>query len=404
MIKDYLIFWGSMIKEAVVGPPRYYVWLAFLFLIFSTGVYFYIDQAMYGLMVTNMSNQVSWGAYIANFTFLVGVAAAAVLLIVPSYLHKSKELKEVVLFGELLALSAILMCLLFIMADLGHPERFMHFTKINFPRSILAWDVIVLNGYLVLNLFIPTYLLFKMYKGEEPNKAIYLPFVFLSIAWAVSIHTVTAFLYAGLGGRPYWNSAILAPRFLISAFAGGPAILMMIFKAISRFAKFTPKPKVFETLTTVMTYTLLTNMFLFACEIYKEFYTDSVHAASAQYLLFGLYGKGMLRPYIWAALIMEAISAVILLLPKLRADWRLMYVACVFTVLGIWIEKGMGLIIPGFIPTPLGNLVEYTPSLHEFFICLGIWAFGGMTYTVLAKICVAIQTGKLRHQGSRPES
>ena len=388
-----------MIGCALTGNRRYYCWIGLLSVLVLAGIVAYLNQFSKGFIVTHLTDQVSWGAYIANFTYLVGIAAAAVLLVFPSYIYHKQEMKEVVLLGELLAVSAMIMCLLFIAVDLGRIDRFWHIIpfigKLNFPYSILAWDVVVLNVYLLLNLHIPGYLLYRKYLKKDPGGRHYLPFVYISIIWAISIHTVTAFLYSGIGGRPYWNSAILAPRFLISAFASGPALLLIIFHLVKKLTDFKVSPYVFGYLKTVMTYALLINLFFLGCEAYKEFYTDSQHVASIRYLFLGLHGHHMLAPYIWSAVVMEIAALAILLIPKLRNRWGLLGAACVFIIIGIWIEKGMGLLIPGFIPSPLGDVNEYSPSLNEFFVCLGIWALGALIYTVTAKVAIAIELGKL---------
>ena len=402
LMHKYIVFWLRMFRCGLTGSTHYFLWLGLLGVLSLLGLYSYGVQCTQGFTVTNLSDQVSWGAYIANFTFLVGVAAAAVLLVVPSYLYKSKDIKKVVLLGEILAFVAIIMCLLFIVVDLGRPDRFLHilpyFGKLNFPQSILAWDVIVLNGYLFLNIFIPGYLLYMKYLGKEPNAKYYLPFVFISIAWAISVHTVTAFLYSGLGGRPFWNTAILAPRFLVSAFAGGPALLMLIFQTSRRLTKMKIPETVFDYLKRIMTYTMLINLFLLGCEVFKEFYTNSTHILSSRYLFFGIHGHKMLVPYIWSAILMELFAIFVLLTPNLRNNWKFMRVACVMAFVGIWVEKGMGLIVPGFIPTPLGDLVEYTPSKIEILVSLGIWSFGALIFTMMGKVAIAIETGELRFQ------
>ena len=400
-MSDYLTYWKDMIRCAARGDSRYYAWVAFLFLLVGAGVAAYITQIRVGLGVTHLSNQVSWGAYIANFTFLVGIGAAAVLLVVPTYVYHRKDIKAVVLVAELMAATAMIMCLLFVTADLGRPDRFLHmlpfFGRLNFPRSMLAWDVIVLTGYLLINLHIPGYLLYQRWRGRDPSRRFYLPFVFLSIFWAVSIHTVTAFLYSGFGGRPFWNTAIMAPRFLVSAFASGPALLIIVFAGIDRFTDVRVADSIFKFLRRVVSFTLPLNYFLLGSELFKEFYTGSAHVASANYLFFGLHGHGMLVPYIWSSLVLGVVAIAIFVVPRFHADRRVLLIGCVFCVVGIWIEKGMGLIIPGFIPTPTGDLVEYRPSVIEFLVSLGIWAFGALLFTAFAKVSLAIQYGRLRH-------
>jgi len=388
-----------MLISAFQGNRHYYTWLGFLSLAIVLGLIAYGFQLEHGLIVTNLTDQVSWGAYIANFTFLVGVAAAAVLLVVPAYLFHNKDVKKIVLIGEILAVNAMFMCMLFILVDMGRPDRFWHVIpylgRLNFPQSILAWDVIVLNGYLLLNLHIPGYLLYKLYKGEEPKASRYLPLVYISVFWAISIHTVTAFLYSGLGGRPFWNTAILAPRFLISAFAGGPALLIIIFFIIDKYyEKFTVPASVFKLLKQIAAVAFPTNMFLLFCEIFKEFYTDSAHVASAQYLFLGLHGHDLLVPYIWSAILFGSWTTFVFLYPKFRDNKKILLPTCIIGFVGIWIEKGMGLIIPGFVPSPLGTIVEYSPSLYEILICLGIWSFGAFSFTLMTKAALDILSGK----------
>ena len=400
-MKRYLRYWADMVRTAARGPMPYYYWLGALSVLVLGGVAAYGHQLSEGLIVTNMSDQVSWGAYIANFTFLVGVAAAAVLLVVPTYVYHRDDVKEVVLLGELMAVSAIVMCLAFVTVDIGRPERAIHMIpglgRLNFPSSILAWDVIVLSGYLALNLHIPGYILYRQYRGKRPHGEAYRPFVFLSIFWAVSIHTVTAFLYCGLGGRPFWNTAILAPRFLVSAFASGPSLLILVLLAVNKYGGMQVKRSVIELLRKIVSFMLPLNFFLLFCEVFKEFYTDSSHTVSAEYLFFGIHGHNMLVPYIWGGLAMSLVALVIFLQPRFRENDKMLALASVLCVIGVWVEKGMGLVVPGFLPTPAGDLVEYAPSVIEFLVSLGIWALGALLFTVMAKVALAIQTGALRH-------
>jgi len=359
------------------------------------GLNAYCKQLVYGLGTTGMTDQVSWGMYIANFTYLVGVAAAAVMLVIPVYVYKNKELHDLVILGELLAVSAIIMCLLFVTVDLGRPDRFHHLLlRFNFPISMLTWDVIVLNVYLLLNLHICGYLIYSVYCKREPSKWFYVPFVFIAIVWAISIHTVTAFLYSGLGGRPFWNSAVIAPRFIASAFAAGPAIIIITLQLIRYFTTYRVPHKAILTLRNIVTVALIINVFLLGSELFTEFYTDSVHNASAKYLWFGLHGHSALVPWIWTAVSLNFGALLLLVLPITRRE-GVLAAACIMVIVGIWIEKGMGLIVPAFIPTPLGEIVEYSPTWNETFICFGIWAFGLLLFTIMVRITLPVLEGKL---------
>ena len=394
-MRDYVRFLWRCFRLSFVGDWRYHLWMTGLTVVALVGLNAYCKQLVHGLGVTGMTDQVSWGLYIANFTFLVGMAAAAVMLVIPVYIYRNKELHDLVIFGELLAVAAILMCLMFVTVDLGRPDRFTHlFRRINFPMSMLTWDVLVLNGYLLLNLHICGYLVYSAYRRREPSKAFYVPFVFGAILWALSIHTVTAFLYVGLGGRPFWNSAIIAPRFLASAFAAGPAFLILTLYVIGRTTTYDVPRKAITTLRRIVTVSLTISMFLLVCEVFTEFYTGSSHSVSARYLFFGLHGYEALVPWIWTAIGLNTLALGILLLPFPRKPLPLV-IACVAMIVGIWIEKGMGLIVPAFIPTPLGEIVEYTPSLPEVLICLGIWAAGLLVFTILVRVTIPVLSGRL---------
>ncbi len=397
-MKAYLRFLYRCLRISFVGDWRYHAWMTLLSVLALLGLHAYCRQLVEGLGVTGMTDQVSWGLYIANFTFMVGVAAAAVMLVIPVYVYKNRELHDLVIFGELLAVAAIIMCLLFVTVDMGRPDRFDHlFRRFNFPLSMLTWDVIVLNGYLLLNLHICGYIIYCAYRKVQPRPALFvIPFVFVAIVWAVSIHTVTAFLYVGLGARPFWNSAIIVPRFLASAFCSGPALIILTLQVINRFTGYHVPPKALMVLRQIILVALTINVFLLVSELFTEFYADTAHVSSIRYLYFGLEGRSALVPWIWTAVACNVIALVILYLPLTRS-LRYLNVACVLMIVGIWIEKGMGLIIPAFIPTPLGEIVEYVPTVNEILVCVGIWALGLLLYTIFVRITVPVLTGRLTH-------
>ncbi len=554
-IRNYLVFLKRCLAIAFVGDWRYYLWMGVLTALVLLGLNAYAKQLVHGLVVTGMSDEVSWGVYIANFTFLVGVAAAAVMMVIPVYIYDNEEMHDLVIFGELLAVAAILMCLAFVTVDLGRPDRFWHLIpglgQLNFPASMLSWDVIVLNGYLILNLHICGYLLYCRYRKTMPAKWFYVPFVFVAIVWAISIHTVTAFLYVGLGGRPFWNSSIVGPRFLASAFTAGPALMILAIQVVRRVTATAPLSEITQrlgaaarthaavkrpatredldllgrrlpefaavpdeirreilsettvwevapgdvllrqgdidrhaffvlqgrvvvqreesgrcritrsagpgdqfgevsalagsprvataiaeeesqvlrlsaealrklmkapainrivrarmaerlmitdralmTLRGIVQVSMLINVFLLANEVFKEFYSGNLHVASSKYLYLGLEGHHALVPWIWTAIAFNLVAMFLLVLPLSRS-LRWLNLTCVLCIVGIWIEKGMGLVVPGFIPTSLGQIVEYRPSLNETLVCIGIWAFGLLSYTVFLRMSVPILQGRL---------
>ncbi|MDH4073770.1 MAG: polysulfide reductase NrfD [Gammaproteobacteria bacterium] len=395
----FLRFILDGIREMLRGSREYYLWLLALSVVVAFGAWQYTRQLTGGLVVTGMSDQVSWGFYIANFAFLVGIAAAAVLLVIPAYIFHRKDIKDVVLVGEGMAVAAVTMAIMFVIADLGRPDRLWHMLpvigRLNFPVSLLAWDVIVLSGYLVLNLIIPFYLLYNRYRGRESSFRLYFPLVVLSMFWAISIHTVTAFLFSANPARPFWHTALLGPRFIASAFASGPALIILTMQIVRRVADYKVSQSVIDTLALIMTVAMQVNLFFVGAELFTDFYNEGAHAASIHYLFLGLGGFDSLQPWIWFALTLNVIAVIILMIHPLRRNIVTLNVACILAFVGIWIEKGMGLVIPGFVPTPLGEIFEYAPTAVELSVAAAIWAFGVLVFTLLAKAVIAIETGRL---------
>lgn len=398
LIKNFF----TALRQIFIGDRSYYLWVGFLSFFILLGFSAYIDQLNKGLVTTAMRDQVSWGLYISNFTFLVGVAAAAVLLVVPAYLYNFKPIKEIVLFGELLAVTAITMCILFIIVDMGQPLRVWHILPVigamNFPASLLAWDVVVLNGYLAINAIITFYVLYRLSIGKEYSMAVIGPLIILSIPWAVSIHTVTAFLYNGLSARPFWNASILAPRFLASAFCSGPAIMLILFQIIRKRSEVDIDNRAIFKIAELIAYAMAINLFLLGAEVFKEFYSGSIHSYPITYLYFGLHGKTSLVPWMWAATIFNITAFCLFLLPRTRENFTTLNMGCVLVIMGVYIEKGMGLVVPGFVPDTLGEIYEYSPTTSEILVTMGIWAAGALLYTLLLKFAVPIYTGKLRFE------
>lgn len=401
---SYLKFLRLAFRLATEGSWLFYAWMFTLTCIALVGAHAWAVQVRDGMAVTGMTDHVSWGLYIANFTFIVGLAAGGVMMVIPAYIYHDRDMHDTVIIGELLAIAAIVMCLLFVIVDLGRPDRFWHMLpfvgKFHWPVSMLTWDVIVLNGYLLLNLHICGYLLYKRFLGEKPDKRWYVPFVFLSIVWAISIHTVTAFLYCGLGGRPFWNTALLAPRFLTSAFVAGPAFIIVVLQIIRRMTDMNIGEGSIRTLVGIVRITILINLIMLVSEIFTSFYTGGSHGVSAKYLFFGHHGRSGLVPWIWTSVAFSVGAAVLLLRPRVHEHLWTLDIACALAFAAVWIEKGMGLIIPGFIPSTLHEWVEYFPSATEWKVTAGIWAGGLMVYTLLLKVAIPVFSG----QAKRPQS
>ncbi len=401
---DKLIrFVADYVSYVARGSPKFYAWMACLAVLIVAWAYAFFVQATEGLAITGLNNQVSDGLYLGNFAFLVGVAAAAVTVVFPAYVYHHKALHDVTVLGEMVAVSAVIMANLFVLSHLGRPDRAWHMVPIvgliNFPSAMLPLDAMVLVGYLLLNLVCGFYFLYTKYTGGRMNHSWYVPLVYVSIVWALSIHTVTAFLFNTMPARPFWHIGMLPIQFIATAFAAGPSLIIVIFLIIRRNTKLAIADEAINLLSTIVTFCLGIALFLFMSEVVTELYHPTEHSLGLQYLMFGVHGLNPLVPWFWAALAANIVAFVMLLIPRVRKDYRLLPVACVLIFAGIWVQKGSGLLVPGYIPSPIGEYSNYLPTTLEVLVTLGNWAIGFFILTILAKGAIGILLGEVKYAG-----
>ncbi len=400
VLRDIRSFARFSVRAATHGGRLYWTWVVALLACVVVGVIAYVSQFQGGLIRTSMRDQVSWGFYIGNFTFLVGVAAAAVLLVIPAYVYQWKPIKEVAILGELLAIASIVMCTLFVTVDVGRPDRLWHLIpgvgRLHIPSSLLAWDVVVLNTYLVLNLVIVSYLLFSMFRGRKPRAGFFTPLVLISIPAAVGIHTVTAFLYNGFAGRPFWNASILAPRFIASAFCSGPAVLLILMQLLRRFTRFEIRNSAIWKIAELMAYAMFLNLFLLLAEVFKEYYSNTEHLVHMRYMFSGIGRNVAIVPYMWLSVFCSITAFLLFLIPRTRRHPVTLNLGCILIFSGVYIEKGMGLVIPGMTPDTLGEIYEYFPTWIEFCLAVGVFGIGALIFTVMVKIATPIMLDEHR--------
>jgi len=380
-----------MLEYAIKGDKKYYGWIAVLLGLIGVGFGFYLWQLKFGLGITGLGRDVSWGFYIAQLTYMVGVAAGGVMVVLPYYLHDYKAFGRITIMGEFLAIASLIVCMLSVVVDLGQPMRVLNVILHPSPRSMLFYDMLVLNGYLLLNLIIGWNVLQAERNGTHYPMWVK-PLIYLSIPFAISIHTVTAFLYCGLPGRGFWLTAILAPRFLASAFAAGPALLILLSLIIRRVSNFDPGREQIQTLAKISTYALIANLFFFGCELFVAFYSGiPEHIDHIKYLFVGIHGHGVLVPWMWSSMALMVLALVLLIPPITRHNEGVLAVACVMLFIGAWIDKGLGLISAGFVPNPLHEVNEYMPTFPEVMITIGVYAVGALILTVLYKITIGVK-------------
>ena len=396
-------FVADYMRYVLKGGPKFFGWMGLLAFLSAIALYGFYLQNTEGLIVTGLTSQIHDGLYYANLVFLVGVAAGAVTIVFPAYIYHNEAMHKVSVLGEMLAISAVVMVMLFVFAHMGRPDRLWHmfpFVGIfNMPGSMLAWDVLVLNGYLLLNFACGFYYLFTRYSGTEVNKKIFMPLIYISIVWALSIHTVTAFLVATMPARPMWHHSMMPIRFIVTAFAAGPCLIILIFQIIRKNTRFWIEDAAINLLSVIVTWCLGLALFLSLSEVVIELYSRTEHANGLYYLMFGLHGLTNLVPWFWGSLIAMVVAFAMFLTPNIRTNQKLLPIASVLAFGGIWVEKGMGLIVPGFIPSPIGEVTEYFPTLIEIMMTIGLWAMGFFMLTILLKGAIGILLGDIQLQG-----
>ena len=380
-----------MLEYAIKGDKKYYGWIVFLLAVIGVGFGFYLWQLKFGLGITGLGRDVSWGFYIAQLTYMVGVAAGGVMVVLPYYLHDYKAFGRITIMGEFLAIASLIVCMLSVVVDLGQPMRVLNVILHPSPRSMLFYDMLVLNGYLLLNLLIGWNVLQAERNGTHYPMWVK-PLIYISIPFAISIHTVTAFLYCGLPGRGFWLTAILAPRFLASAFAAGPALLILLSLVIRRVSNFDPGREQIQTLAKISTYALITNLFFFGCELFVAFYSGiPEHIDHIKYLFMGIHGHGVLVPWMWTSMALMVLALILMIPPITRHNEGVLAVACVMLFIGAWIDKGLGLISAGFVPNPLHQVHEYMPTFPEVMITIGVYGVGALILTIFYKITIGVK-------------
>ncbi len=380
-----------MLDLALRGSGKYWTWLCFLLVVVAVGALLYVWQFTVGLRITGLSRDVTWGFYVAQLTFLVGVAASAVMLVLPYYLHNYKVFGRITILGEFVAVPTIVMCLLFLFVDLGQPVRALNIFLHPTPRSIIFWDGNVLLAYMFLNLFVGWNVL-QAERYDVPPPRWLKPFIYLSIPLAFGIHTVTAFLYCGLAARGFWLTAVMAPRFLASAFAAGPAFLILLCLFLRANTSFNAGKEALQALARIVAYGMAANLFFLLCEVFVVFYAQIPgHMDHFIYLYKGLHGASALAPWMWCSIVLMCLGFFLLLAPSLRRDERILPWACAAVFVGIWIDKGVGLITGGFVPSPTHHVTEYAPTIPELGISLGVYGVGLILLTVLLRIIVSVK-------------
>ncbi len=389
MMRDTLRFLGRAFVLSFAGGGRYRAWMFALTAAALLGVNACARQWALGLATTGLSDQVTWGIYIAGFALAVGTACAAALLALPLFFRRGSDLLDLALLGAALAVSCVLAAAGFVIADTGRPDRVLHLL-VELPGHVLALGV-----FLLLILHVWGSLVYCAYLRRRPGRALYLPFALLAVLGAFCAQSAASFLYVGLGGRAFWEEPLGAPRFVAAACAAAPAVLLLTLLAGGLpSAAGAARERALRLVRALLAAALWADLLLCAGALLLEFLGRAAPRSSTAYLYFGLDGRAALAPWIWSALALKALAAVVLC-SRVAARPRVLALACGAGLAGVLLEEAFGRITPAFVPSPLGEVVEYAPTLNEALVCLGVLAGGLLAYSILVRITAAVSAGRL---------
>ncbi|NPA84823.1 MAG: polysulfide reductase NrfD [Crenarchaeota archaeon] len=400
-----------------------------------------ISEYQGGMIYTDMNDWVVWGLYISFFVFWVGVAAAGVLFGIAAYVFRDKGFMRLAPLAEVQAVAAIAVALLLVLADIGRPIRTLLLlampivTEFRFPnpQSMFDYDFTVLNGYLLVNIigiFIAVHWYRRGPKFSPPKWLMY-AFMVIAAPLAIGIHTVTAFISQPLTARLIWNNPLLAPRYVATALAAGPALLLIVSIIAEKFYKGFKVPKyVYEKTLIVSTAALIVGLYFTLSEAQELFWytTEPVKRAQALNIFLSPLTCEAMKPILkdfaffftgteqctwgypqvsyvammsWVWIILGSLTVLLaIFVPKLRKTYKGIVLLSALIIIAVVGEKTLPIIIPAYVPNVLGTIVPYTPTPLEWAVTVGAHAAGLMVYMLLAR---PVLKAIIAHYGSEEE-
>jgi molybdopterin-containing oxidoreductase family membrane subunit len=137
---------------------------------------------------------------------------------------------------------------------------------------------------------------------------------------------------------------------------------------------------------------MIANVFFVSLELFTAIYSNiPEHLHHFEYMYFGLGDATNLVPFMWISVALAVVSLILLINPRFRHQEKYMVLACIAVFASLWIDKGLGMVVTGFVPNPLERITEYAPTLPEIAITLAIYSVGALILTVLYKVAITVR-------------
>lgn len=387
-----------------------------LSVIVAAGVVAWIYQLWRGLAVTAMTDYFSWGIYIVDFVFFIGISMAGTLISAILRLIGAEWRRPITRMAEGVTVIALLLAAAMIVVDMGRPDRLWKVFVYGRFQSPIIWDVMALNTYLVgsaLYLYLPLIPDLAILRDHPANFSRWRRWLYtkLALGWrgsaeqhrvleravsvlaivlipvAISIHTVTAWLF-GTTLRPGWHSTIIGPDFVIGAlYSGIAAVLtvMALFRWMFHLERYVTLEH-FKKLSLL----LLVSCFAYMYFVINEYMGPGYTGGSEQHLLSSIF-SGAYALQFWSMVVIGLlIPAFILVLPQLRTVKGIV-IAALLVNLGMWLKRFI-IVVPTlsspFMPPSLakGSYLTYFPTWVEWTITASAFAASCLFYIIFSKI------------------
>lgn len=390
---DYILY-----KPIIERGSKAYIAGGFLLFIFMWCMYMYANQLIKGLGVTGLNVPISWGFYIVNFVFFIGISHAGTLISAILRLSKAEWRRPITRMAEVITAIVLAIGGLHPIIDLGRPDRMMNIFAYGRLQSPLLWDVTAITCYFAAStvyLFLPMIPDIAKLRdmGVSPNWL----YRFLSWGWtgterqkqilekaisilmimvipiAISVHTVISFIFS-MTLQPGWHSTIFGPYFVVGAIFSGIAALLLVMMVYRKVFHLEGYLKLihFQYLSTLMLIMSLLWFYFTFSEYLTGIYGSEPHELKIIFFKF----TGDYWPFFWGMVICNFIIPLVILTVKKFKTIKGIAIASISVLIGMWLER-LNIVVPS-LSNPRLNYPHqiYLPSLVEWALFLaGISAF-----------------------------
>jgi molybdopterin-containing oxidoreductase family membrane subunit len=410
--------WRERLEQTALAPVTrtslaYYVWVAFLLLVIGWGIYAYARQLQEGLVVTGMRDRISWGLYITTFVFFIGISHAGTLISAILRVSQAQWRTPITRMAEFITLVALICGALFVVIDLGRPDRVLNVIRYGRWQSPIIWDVLAITTYITAStayLFLPMIPDLALFRdrlaGRVSGWRLWL-YNLLSVRWrgtdvqwrsmaaaittamiliipiAVSVHTVVSWIFAMTLREP-WNSTIFGAFFVAGAIFSGVAMLIVVMAILRKVYHL--EEYITEKHFVYLGYLLATFSLIMVYGNVSEYLTTGYKMSEGTEFHFRQLFLGQFAGFYWFYFLGGLVlPGLLILLPWTRNIWGVV-AAAVLVVAAMWVERYF-IVVSGFrVPLMPYEPSTYAPTWVELSVVAAGFALFALLITLFVKV------------------